>query len=248
MIAGTEEQGAETPEETEFYHRMMDESSHRLRSMKNKYVGDDCFVIGTGPSLNKTDFGLIRNEHLFGVNQLYKCFNRYDINPEFYGLADGSFLHRYGDEVMGIDSQLFLTRFAEIQYLRKYDYYRKLVKREPLLLRDLLPEMTESKKSSKDISVCKYSGWTTIIDTGLQVCYHLGFNRVILIGCDCDYSQGAQCFDNPLAIDSSYVVPKWFFCYSICKQAYEEDWREIINATVGGKLEVFKRMKLEDIV
>lgn len=249
MIAGTKEQGEETPEERAFYHKMMEYSRQRLKKMKNKYEGEDCFVIGTAPSLNKTDFSLIRNKYLFGVNQLYKGFKKFNINPQFYGLADGAFLTRYGDEVMTIDAQLFLTRFAEIQYLRKYEYYSKIVKHEPLLLKDLLPEMTESKKFSKDVSEGKYSGWTTIIDTGLQVCYHLGFNRVILLGCDCDYSQeGGHFYDNPLAIDSSGVVPKWFFCYEICKQAYEEDGRGIINATVGGSLEVFPRNKLENLV
>ncbi len=32
------------------------------------------------------------------------------------------------------------------------------------------------------------------------------------------------------------------------KKVYEADGREIINATVGGKLEVFERKKLEDII
>ena len=36
--------------------------------------------------------------------------------------------------------------------------------------------------------------------------------------------------------------------YETCKKAYEDDNREIINATVGGKLDIFKRKKLEEII
>jgi hypothetical protein len=34
----------------------------------------------------------------------------------------------------------------------------------------------------------------------------------------------------------------------MCKKAFEEDRREIINATVGGELEVFRRQSLEEII
>ncbi len=249
MIAGTEEQGVETSEETAFFVNMMMNSIYKLQDMKNKYAGEDCYIIGNGPSLNKTNFKLIQNKYLFGVNQLYKGFEKFGINPQFYGLSDGEFLPKYGDEVMAIDTQLFLTRSVEIQYLRKYDYYNKIVKQEPILLRSLLPEMTESEKFSKDISEGIYSGWTSIIDTGLQVCYYLGFNRAILLGCDCDYSTHNFCDNTQNFLDGNLQnIQKWFKCYKICKQAYKEDGRKIINATVGGKLEIFKRMKLEDII
>lgn len=248
MIAGTEEQGGETPEEYAFFIAMMESSRNRLHSIKNKYAGEECFLLGNGPSLNKINFELIQDTYLFGTNQLYKGFKKFGITPQFYGLSDGRFLSLHGDEVMTIDSQLFLTRFVEIQYLRKYEYYSKIVKHEPLLLRSLLPEMTESKKFSKDISEGIFSGWTSVIDTGLQVCYHLGFNRVILLGCDCDYTmQDYFCSNIKNVPGQDPNIEKWVKCYKICKKAYEEDGREIINATVGGRLEVFKRMKLEEI-
>jgi hypothetical protein len=40
---------------------------------------------------------------------------------------------------------------------------------------------------------------------------------------------------------------KLFKTYEVCKRVYEEDGRKIYNATVGGKLEVFERVKLEDL-
>ena len=265
MIAGTEEEGVETPEEAEFYHRMMDASSQQLREMKDKYKGEDCFLIGLGPSLNKTDLNLINGKRIFGANSLYLFADTLNLNPQFYGLSDGRFFDLYGDDVLRIDSQLFLTRYLEIQYLRRYEYYSKIVKREPILVWSLLPEMPVSKRFSKDMSEGIYGGWSVIIDLGLQLAYHLGFQRAILIGCDCsrDPETGGHFYDRqefvnliPTCVRTGIETgPSWqpntkqmIPSYQVCKQAWEEDGREIINATVGGSLEVFKRMMLEDCI
>jgi hypothetical protein len=262
MIAGTEEQGVETPEETEFYHKMMDKSSQRLKAMRGKYKGEDCFLIGTGPSLNDTNLNLIRDKNIFGVNELYLGFEGFGLpTPQFYGLSDGDGFDHYGTDVLTLDSQVFLTRSCEIKYLRNYDIYHKLVKKEPILLRSLLPEMVPpdgrpyeegSNMFSIDPTKGIYSGWTVIMDIGLQVCYYLGFSRVILLGCDMDFLKRDHFYEpshhEPLEDPLKCLGAKWSHCYNICKEAWEEDGREIINATVGGKLEVFKREKLEELV
>lgn len=273
MIAGTEEQGVETPEERAFRMEMMKDSTRRLQAMKNKYAGEDCFAIGTGPSLLKTDFSLIRDEYMFGCNLLWRGFERFNILPQFYGIATGDYFPRYGPNVLEYDMQLFLARFADIQYLRNYDEYHSIAKREPILLRSLLPEMTPpdtnlpyekgSGKFSKDASKGTYSGWTVIIDTCLEVGYYLGFNRIILLGCDCNYGDipigkphtatGRSYFFSESLADYEYLEHDSRFanieyCYGICKKAFEEDGREIIYATPNGSLNVFPYMKLEDVV
>ena len=76
----------------------------------------------------------------------------------------------------------------------------------------------------------------------------MGFKEVYFLGCDSDYS-GLHRFDgsttdNPRGREWEDI----FNAYKICKRVHEEDGRKIINATVGGKLEVFKRMKLEELI
>lgn len=252
MIAGTKEEGAETPEETEFYHKMMDASSQRLKAMEGKYKGKDCIVIGNGPSINRTNLSLICNGYTFATNAFYKFTDTFNIHPHFFGLSDGKAFDVFGDEVLKIDSQLFLTRSLEIQYLRNYEHYSKIVKQEPILVRSLLPEMSESSEFSKDASEGIYSGWTVIIDLGLQLTYYFGFQRAILIGCDCcGYSESGTHFYDMKPTVCNIPVPgmasSWFHCFDICKEAWEADGREIINATVGGVLNTFPRKSLEDL-
>lgn len=75
----------------------------------------------------------------------------------------------------------------------------------------------------------------------------MGFREVYLIGCDCS-SKGSHSY----ASKDSNVTGNddWetlFETYEVCKRAYEHDGRTIYNATVGGKLEVFERVKLGDL-
>jgi hypothetical protein len=81
----------------------------------------------------------------------------------------------------------------------------------------------------------------------------MGFQTAYLLGCDCDYSQSHH-FDNRRTIKKEAPVMttdagknRVFKGYEICKRAYEKDGRKIYNSTVGGKLEVFERVSLEDI-
>jgi hypothetical protein len=105
---------------------------------------------------------------------------------------------------------------------------------------------------SKDLTKGVYSSGTVILHC-LQIAYYMGFQTAYLLGCDCDYSQSHH-FDNRRTIKKEAPVmtsdagkQRVFKGYEICKRAYEKDGRKIYNSTVGGKLEVFERISLEDI-
>jgi hypothetical protein len=48
----------------------------RLAAMKDRYRGERCFVIGNGPSLNRTALHHLENEFTFGVNRICLMFER----------------------------------------------------------------------------------------------------------------------------------------------------------------------------
>jgi hypothetical protein len=45
--------------------------AHRLLQFKNRHEGQDCFIIGNGPSLKKMDLSLLAEYHTFGLNKIY---------------------------------------------------------------------------------------------------------------------------------------------------------------------------------
>ena len=106
----------------------------------------------------------------------------------------------------------------------------------------------------------------TIIN--LQLAYWMGFSRVVLIGMDFSYTipddvdrEGDLITSN--SDDVNHFHPHYFgkgkswkdpkldrvlVNYRLAKEMFEADGREIVNATVGGRLEIFQRMDLLEAV
>lgn len=225
-------------------------NSHKLKKFKNIHKGQRCFIIGTGPSLNKTNLSLVKNEIVFGVNTLYRGLSKFGIRCNYYAVSDVDVWKSHFKNILDLNAILFLSSDAGKDYLSNLSFYQKFQKNEPIVIREL-GEMWSSGWLIKDLSIGAYWGYTVIIDICLQAAYYMGFREVYLLGCDCDYS-GLHRFDG-LKTETlgGGAVGDWskiFTSYEICKKVYEEDGRKIINATVGGKLEIFKRKKLEEIV
>ena len=96
----------------------------------------------------------------------------------------------------------------------------------------------------------------------LQVAFHLGFTRVALVGCDHNFEVKGKANATVLGQgeDKSHFDPNYFgngvpwqlpdlevseMAYRLAKGVYEAFGREIVNCTVGGKLEIYRRSSLE---
>ena len=222
----------------------------RIRSLENKHKGERVFVIGTGPSLNKTDFSLIQDEILFGVNTLYRGHEKFNISPQYYACSDGKVWGAHDEKLLQLDTILFLTGNAAVSYQGNINYYQALQRQDPLLLPFL--GYVWHGNFSTDLTRGTYNGDTIIIDICLQACLYMGFEKVYLLGCDCDYS-GLHRFDGLQTenVHGGGVSNQWgksFVSYAICKQTYEANSKEIINCTPDGKLEIFRREELKDVI
>ena len=226
-------------------------SGEALKRFKDIHKGERCFIVGTGPSLNKTNFSLIKDEIIFGVNTLYTGLEKFKLQCKYYAVSDYMVWNNHFQHILSLDTILFLSSGAADLYLKGGGHIGDRQKAEVYII-DELERIWTAGDISKDITRGVYLGETIIIDICLQVAYYMGFDKVYLLGCDCDYS-GLHRFDGSISdnMGGRGVLGDWsdiFHAYEICKRAFEADDREIINATVGGKLEVFKREKLEDIV
>lgn len=222
-----------------------------LKRFKDVHKGQRCFIVGTGPSLNETNLSLIKDEIIWGVNTLYRGLSEFGISCDYYAVSDPIAWQNHFKNILGLDTLLFLSGSAGKSYLSKKDFFKQFQKSEPIVIRQL-GQMWSSKSFSKDLSAGAYWGDTIVIDICLQAAYFMGFREVYLLGCDCDYT-GLHRFDRLISEDTSSPAHRgdWsrvFQSYRICKEAYEEDGREIINATVGGKLGIFTRKTLEEVI
>jgi hypothetical protein len=102
-------------------------------------------------------------------------------------------------------------------------------------------------------------GGATVTYAAMQLAYYMGFSEVILIGVDHSFStQGTPHKvvrsegNDPNNFDANYFGAgfRWQLpdlntseiAYSMAKRAFEQDDRRIVDATLGGKLQVFEKL------
>lgn len=112
--------------------------------------------------------------------------------------------------------------------------------------------MSVSHEFSTDPSKYVVGGHTVIADICLQLAYYMGFKDVYLLGCDSDFSDKHHFDDSVIKVKktNASIANDWskiFKSYEIANKVYLKDNRNIYNATVGGRLEIFERRELEEL-
>jgi len=231
---------------SEGYEQYYDE----IDKLKDIHKGERVFIVGTGPSLLKTNLKLLKNEIVFGVNTLYGTMS--DFSCKYYMIVDRYAWKRDFKHVLKLDNILFLSGMVGRKYLlekRSYDNYTKRINK--IIPLKVAGEMLEEKKISRDLKRGVYVGRSVIIHS-IQVAYHLGFNEIYLVGCDCNLDTDKAHFNENISEIPEYEKKKdwgkWFDAYEICKREFEKDGRKIYNSTVGGMLEVFERKSIKEAI
>ena len=222
-----------------------------VKKYKNIHVGERCFILGNGPSINKTNLDLVKDEIVIGVNSAH---NIIDLPIKYYCIVDNTSLLNEYKAISNIDTILFLSGNASLHYLLKQKMYNGYFSKSPILTR-YLGQIPTSKSYDHfgDIAVGVYGG-CTVIGFAIQLAYYMGFNKIYLLGCDCDFSKGHHFDENNVKTffgEYGNEIAGWkdiFFSYDVVKKLVENNGCKIYNATVGGKLEIFERKKLEDII
>ena len=243
----------------------------RIRRLKGAYTGRRCFLMGNGPSLNAMDLDRFAGEYVWGTNRCYLLFDRIQWRPAFYMSVDTRVLPDIADEVDAVRRQLpntvffFPAHFRDDGVLRAsanlYWYEEKPINESRLPFGMFARDVSEWVSAARTVTVAC-----------LQLAVYLGFNPIYLIGCDTSYSVPSTVRfedadrdeivstrdDDPNHFDPRYFgtgrkwhephVERMLFHYEQAKRACDELHVQVYNATVGGKLEVFPRVRYEDVL
>lgn len=149
-------------------------------SLKNKYNGERAFLIGNGPSLNKTPLYLLQNEYTMCFNRFYLMNERLNWNPSFYMSVDNLVLDDIIDEVDSITENVKHSFFPDIHFRGK-KYFDKIEDR------DNLHWIKQIHGQGFSTSLPKAYIGGSVIYEGLQVLSYLGFKDIYLIGVDMSF-------------------------------------------------------------
>lgn len=220
-------------------------SIRRMVTMKDKHQGQRCFIIGNGPSLRKTDLSRLENEFTFGLNRIYLLFDELGFATTYYVSVNKLVIGQCAQEII---EQVPCPKFISW-------HARDLIK----FTADMI--FLHSRNDCRfytDITEGVWEG-ATVTYVALQIAYYLGFHKVILIGVDHSFatkgtphtpvvSQG----DDPNHFDRRYFGKdfRWNLpdletselAYHLAKGQFERANREIVDATIGGRLQVFPKV------
>lgn len=241
------------------------------RQYEDLYKGRRAFVLGNGPSLDKVDLTLLKDELVFVVNG-FACHRILDVwQPVALTLADPSYFER--PEIYQSEFKLMRERLKACLYFVPLRY------RDVILQHDLLPmdrcrfihiagNMAYHRKFALDITR-PIPGGQTVTLAAILISLYMGCNPVYLLGVDHDFlatpskpthfaggyeanvskqEKQAISFQSWGYLKLIKAVDLMFEGYVNLGNMAAAENRRIFNATPGGFLDVFERVELNDIL
>lgn len=148
--------------------------------LKNNYKGKTVYLIGNGPSLNKTPLFLLKNEYTMVFNRFSLMLDRLNWSPSFYSTTDDLVLENIIDEAIDLSEIAKYSFFPDISFRGKV-FFKKFPKKDNILWVNQRPKLGFSTKLP-DV----FLGGTTIYE-GIQILKYLGFSKIVLLGVDMNY-------------------------------------------------------------
>lgn len=228
--------------------------AHKIKKYKNLHKGQSCVVVGNGPSLTVADLTKLHQLQIptFACNRIHLVFEQTEWRPSYYFMSDAKLVKQYTDDVQDVAPK---CRFFPKRY-------RDQIK-NGIFYNELEFDYTKEGKFSVDFSQGLYPAGSVTTEM-IQAAYYMGFSEIYLIGVDFSYA-----VNNPLNQstytyqgENNYFIKNYLkpgevadipnveanlLGFHAAKEAIEGQGRIIMNATRGGKLEVFDRVDLDEL-
>lgn len=237
----------------------------QISELKDKYKGEECFVLGNGPSLNQHDLSKITDRYVFVVND----FHMHPLWPEFK--------HIFWSEASRI-SWLF-GRFDDwkLQRLLKNKNALYFLRSEFKRINDRTKQFPEDRiyyfnwtnkrrifdgDYEWDISKEIIFGGSAVITCSMALAQYMGFKRIYIMGCDTTYYYEVdKTFNNAYFYDWRKMPKRYwpritdvrdldtaYESWKVIKRLFDERGIEIYNLSRGGKLDIFPYKDYEEVL
>lgn len=216
----------------------------------NIHKGERCFLIANGPSLKSTDLTLLSNEITIGMNRIYLLFDE-EFSTTYFTTVNELVLEQFSSDIQGLNCDKFVNWKQRDLFGVSDD------------LGYFLVSQAIKDGFSLDMTKGVFSGGT-ITYVSLQLAYYMGFKEVILIGLDHNFEDKGT--PNKTEIrngdDKNHFHPDYFpkgmkwqlpdlyrseLAYAKAREIFEKDGRKILDATIGGKCDVFEKVEYESL-
>lgn len=242
---------------------------------KEKYKGKRCFVVGNGPSLNKQDLSLLKNEYVFTVNELMRDERFEMMSPQFHIFADPLY-YKSGHENKIYKLLLKLENkknppivFFPIQGKEVIDKFNFSNINFHYFFSGCNMYEGYNKKFDYTKSI---PGFYTVVHYAIVLAMYMGFSEINILGCDMTgyrwvekkilgRSEEEHCYQmseeesKKIHEENETTCEQFFYGYSQMFRDYRRLFEyskknriKLVNVTEGGILDSLPRKKYENIV
>ncbi|HRQ56899.1 MAG TPA: hypothetical protein PLN31_05740 [Azoarcus taiwanensis] len=215
----------------------------RLDFLRDRHQGETAVLVANGPSLNRMDLSFLRRYTTIGMNKIFLGLRRFCFYPKYYVAVNDLVIRQSAEQIKSLNCVKFIGCRGAL-----------------LIPENALTYHVETRaprhRFCKNLQDGVHEGWT-VTYAALQICYFLGFHKVVIVGMDHrfkfagepnapqhlsgpdpnhfspDYF-GGQKWDNPDLVRSEES-------YEIARKVFEADGRRIVDATVDGACTVFEK-------
>jgi hypothetical protein len=232
-----------------YLHPWRRESIRRLTELKGIHKGKRAFIIGNGPSLKQTNLSKLRNEITFCMNRFYLAFPELGFTASYLCITNDLVVEQFVDDIR----VLAVPKFIAWRSRRHFS--------PTLHFADLPTFIYTSYTGPRFTGDVRGRVWegATVTNLALQLAFHMGIEKAILIGVDHNFASKGEANKTVVSQgdDQNHFMPNYFgkgvkwqlpdldtseIGYALAREAYHMAGREVIDATVGGKLAIFPKV------
>ncbi len=235
-------------------HPWRRQSMARLAALKDAYCGQRCFIIGNGPSLRRTNVAPLRHEVTFGMNRIYLAFSEWGFATSFLVSINDLVIEQCVDDFLALDMPQFFSWRARRFFSPGLPPHKRPT---------FLYTTYDMPRFARDARFRLWEG-ATVTYVCLQLAFHMGFKEAVLIGVDHSFKTKGKANQTVVSggDDPNHFAPDYFGkgfrwqlpdldtseqAYWLARQAWEADGRRVLDATIGGQLQVFPKVDYESL-
>lgn len=233
--------------------------SHIWEQLKNAHKGQRIFIVSTGPSLKISDLEWLRDSNALTIscNGIFKLFNKTSWRPDYYIMDDYYLYDDYKKKNINlIFENMSVKKVLLSDPIKKrieYAFDNSKIGFFPICYFDhWFTHKSKIFRYNKDISLGHFDLYT-VTNAAINLAHYMGAKEIILLGADCNYSQGIVHSGEIKAGKIDYRAAKEMedaqkSGYNQIAKAFQNSDSVIINATRGGSLEMFQRKSMDKII
>jgi 6-hydroxymethylpterin diphosphokinase MptE-like len=250
--------------------------TNRIETVKDKFLSKRCFIIGNGPSINKTPISKLEGQFTFSFNRAFLAYEDWGFIPSFYACID---LVVLPDNKLQINEMISATAFQNTLFFFPGWAAKHINESENVFFIETFQSGVAFEENLSKLALLRNVGATSI-----QIAIHLGFKEIILVGCDASYIErpngvvvdpeeskkvGYTVYKSMQDNDPNHFLPNYFgkgTSYSIPNlKGHLKGWQavsewvtcynklngqsiRIVDATVDGKLDCFQKIDLDRVL